>query len=1036
MIKRTLLFILLLLNFVMPTYSQGQEFSATGIIQDQNGVPISGATIIEQENSQNGTISGNGGEFSVRIKEGTYLLVSFIGYETVQFAPVVGKKSIITLNEDDQKIDDVVVVGYGTMLKSDLTGSITKIINEDSESKGYTSFESLIQGKTAGAQITQNTGALGGGMSFSIRGSSSVSGSSEPLVVIDGYPVDSGTENVSIGGDSSYEQQSGGQNALASLNPNDIESIEILKDASSTAIYGSRGANGVVMITTKKGAKGKAKLNYNLRLAMSNVGKFYDVLSTEEYLAYSNEAYMSKRDGSVAYSQSKIDELSGVNTNWQEEIYRTGVSNEHQLTLSGGTDRIRYSVSAGHLDQTGVVESTEYTRNTLRANLIADITPKLNFNLMVNGSMSENHAVNQSTTASAIDGSVVTAALFTAPIYEAYSDGDLNDDGTFTNPLVLVKKSEDVNKQTQIRTNATLKYQITKDLSFSFRGGVNSNNLKRNYYMPTGTYKGDLTNGYAYEGYTQKFDYLSESIFSYNKKINKKHRINAMAGYTWQEWRTEKLGMATTGYIDDDLSYYNVSLAESINTPSSSTQEWALSSLLARVNYVFDNRYLLTASTRYDGSTRLADGQKWALFPSFALGWNIHNEPFMRECENVSQLKIRASYGVSGNQSIGVGSTVSTYNSSTGVMGEETVVGLVPSNIANDNLKWETTSQYNLGVDIGFVRDRFRLSVDVYRKITKDLLINLPLPESTGYDSYATNAGRVRNQGLEIEAFADIFNKNVKWSVAANISFNRNKILEFDGTITQFLSGSFANLAGQSPSIAQVGSPIGMFYGYVIEGIYQNQAEVSSHAQDPSNPSPGDFKFSDISGPDGVPDGIISDYDKTVIGNPYPDYTFGITNNVGWRNLSLSIFIMGSIGQDIMNGNRFYLDALSRTTSYNVSREAYENRWTGEGTSNKYPSAQSTQTPFMGRVTNFIVEDGSYVKLKNITLSYNIPIKNKKVVSSAKVFVSADNIFTITGYSGYDPEINSRGNDPLTQGIDIGSIPQFKTYSAGVNVSF
>lgn len=1027
---------LFILCCFIPLFVLGQTVEIKGLVLDQNNEPIIGATVevLNNDKTVGGTITDIDGIFMLEASSDAKIRIKYVGFKT-KVIPIKGKRDFkISLEDESKLLDEVVVVGYGIMKKSDLTGSVSKIGNDKSEEKGYTTMENMLQGKVAGVQITQNSGALGGGMSFSIRGSSSITGSNQPLIVIDGYPIESGNTSVSIGGESSYQRDQEGQNMLASLNPNDIESIEILKDASSTAIYGSRGANGVVLITTKSGKEGKTKIDYNYRIGVSHIRKTIDVLNTQEFIAFSNEAFMDKRNGDIAYSQNKIDELKGVDTNWQDLIYQNGISQNHQISLAGGGKGLSYSLSLGYLSQSGVVKNTSFDRGTLRTNIKKDINKKIKIGLNINGSLSSNHAVNQSSSASAVDGSVVTSALLTAPFYSPSSDDDITD-SNFTNPLILVEEAEDVNKKTQINVMGTFDYKILPELSLNIRAGINSNDYQRNYYMPRGTYKGDQSNGYAYEGYKKSFDYIAEYILNYQKTFSKKHSLNLMGAYSWQEWKTNSFGIGATGFINDDAKYYNIGSAQNILRPANNTIQSALSSFLGRINYNYDNRYLFTVSARYDGSTRLAPGHKWALFPSMALGWNVHNEKFLKDISWISQLKLRASYGVSGNQTIGVGSTVSKYKEMTGVVNEGLIIGFVPSNMQNENLSWEMTRQYNIGLDWGFMANRFKLSLDLYRKMTSDLLINLPLPSSTGYSSYATNAGKVMNKGLEIEAFADILQDQFKWSVNGNISFNRNEVIEFNGDITNFSGPTFPNLGGQSPTIAMINQPIGVFYGYKIIGIYQNQEEIDNHAKDPANPRPGDFKFADISGPEGKPDGVISDYDKTIIGNPYPDFVFGLTNNFSYKNLSLSIFVMGNIGQDILNGNRFQLDALSRSTTKNVSREAYENRWTGEGTSNYYPAARSMVAPFMGRVSDFIVEDGSFVRLKNVTLSYSIPLK-RKYVRDLRFFISGDNLLTWTKYKGYDPEINGRGSNSLTQGIDLGSIPQFMSFSGGFNIGF
>lgn len=1006
----------------------------SGVVTDKNGDPVIGATIMVDD-TRKGTVSDINGSFKLEVPEDGKINVSFIGYVSRNIN-VKGETFFrVKLQEGATALDELVVIGYGTIQKSDLTGAVSSLKDENSEEKPFSTVEQMIQGRVAGVQITQNTGALGGGMSFSIRGANSMSGDNQPLIVIDGYPVESGQVNVMLGAESSFPADVPGVNALSMLNPNDIESIEILKDASSTAIYGSRGANGVVLVTTKRGKEGREKIEYSFRTDISYLPNKLDVLSTPDYLAYSNEAYMDRADGSLAFSLDRINEYIVINTNWQDLIFQTGFSQNHQLGFTGGDKKMQYALSFGYLGQTGIVKKTSYDRGTFKLNLDREVNVRFKFGFNLGGSMSVNNSVNQSSRTNDVGASVVNAALRVPPIYNDYNEKDeIYEISGTTNPLILITKASDQMKLSYVRVAGFANYKLTNSLMFRTRFGINNSISERNYYMPRGTYLGDLREGYAYNGNVNKFDYLSEFTLNYNKTINKKHRVNAVGGYTWQSWTNNSVGISAAGFPNDNFTYYNLNSASSVDKPVNLKQLWSLASFLGRINYVYDKRYLSTVTMRYDGSSRLAPGNKWDLFPSLAFGWNIHNERFMRTQDVISELKLRASYGLSGNQTVGVGSTLSQYGITTGVINEQLSTVYYPLNMGNSLLKWETTAQTNAGIDIALLDSRITFSVDAYRKLTSDLLINLPIPESTGYSTYTSNTGYVENKGIELSIVAFPFSGKFNWKIQGNISFNQNKILRLDGEMTSFSGPNFGSVASQPLHIAMVGSPIGAFYGYKIDGIYQTQEEINQGPVDPANPQPGGFKFVDINGPDGVPDGLISDYDRTIIGNPYPDYIFGVNNDFTWKNFSLNVFIQGSIGQDVINSNRFQLDALSRSTNTNVSRIAYENRWTGPGTSNKYPAATSNSTAFQGRFSDFIVEDASYVRLKNLTLAYDIPTKNFKKINNCRVFITASNLFTISNYSGYDPEINSRGQNSMTPGVDGGSIPQFRSISAGFNV--
>ena len=1006
---------------------------------DTLGRAMSGATIAIS-NKATSIVSNSDGYAEVDVKAGDIVTISYVGYKPsvkVISQEIINKGELnVSLQVAENEMDNLIVIGYGTVRKSDLTGSVATFKDDKVDQKAHTSVQQMLQGQIAGVQITQNTGAPGGGISFSIRGATSISGSNEPLIVIDGVPVDGGSDMVTSGLEGSYGGSNPGNNALASLNPGDIESIEVLKDASSTAIYGSRGANGVVLITTKTGKAGKERISYSYRTDFSQIRKKYRVLNTQDYMAYANEAEQDKNNGSVAYFNSDVESRAGINFDWQDLIYQTGRSQNHSVNLSGGNAKLKYAIMGSYLANDGIVKNSFFRRGTFRFNLDRVVSDRLDFGLNVNGTLSTNRAAMQSTGSVDLGSSVVLAALKTRPLNMAFDDnGDILIDDLFTNPLNLIYKVADVNKKNMVTASLFANYKIVDGLTFRAKGAITNTGGLRNYYMPRGTFLGNQRGGYAYEGNSKSLNYLNEFTFNYNKTFGS-HRITAVAGYTYQKWNTQVTGISASNFPNDNLTYYNLASAEIVDKPSNAYSEWGLSSFLARVNYALNGKYLITATARNDGSTRLAEGHKWALFPSIGLGWNAHNESFMKRIGWVSELKLRTSYGVSGNQSVSVGSTKAFYTTGTAVVNQTVTTSYTLGNMPNSLLGWENTSQFNTGVDLGILRGRFQFTADLFYKKTENLLINLTLPLSTGYTTYTTNAGDIENKGLELSLSAKILTGKLKWTSSGNISFIRNKILSFDGNVSQFLGPGIRSMNGQPANIAQVGAPIGAFYGYRINGIYQTQDEINKSPVDPASPRPGDFKFADISGPNGVPDGLISSYDAGVIGNPYPKYYFGFTNDFNWKGFSLNVLIQGSIGQQVLNTNRFLLDGLSTASPSNITYEAFVNRWTGPGTSNTYPAARSLVLPFMGRVTDFIVEDASFVRLKTVTLSYNLPGKKLRFLSNASVFVSGVNLITLTRYKGYDPEISSQGDNALTPGLDNGSIPQFRTISAGINVGF
>jgi TonB-linked SusC/RagA family outer membrane protein len=1008
----------------------------SGRVVDSFGSPLPGVSILVK-GTTNGIVTDSDGNYSMRnIPDNATLIFSFIGMKT-QEIPLEGKTNInVTMAEDAIGIEEVVAIGYGTVRKSDLTGSVAKVNVSNSIERSVTSVEEILQGQVSGVQITQNTGAPGAGITFSIRGATSINGSNQPLIIIDGYPVNTDNSSVKVNTNSGYgavEQPT--DNALANLNPGEIESVEILKDASAAAIYGSRASNGVVIITTKRGKAGEDRIEYSYRRDISNLPKQIHVLNTADYMAYANEASLNSGQDSIFNADQIEYYLAQGNTNWQDEVYQTAVSNEHQLNISGGKDKTRYALVVGYLNKAGIVKNSYFDRGSIRLNLDRELNNKLKIGLNMSAVLSKSKAPVQSSDRMDATTSVVMGALVSRPMDVPYTvDDEINQ--TFRNPMTLIDLVDDQNKVTSVLANLFIKYAITKDLEFKVNGGINLTDSKRNFWYPVGTSYGDQTNGAAYWAYGNSFNYLSEYTLNFNKSI-KKHRINAVTGYTWQKWDYSSFSIVGTDFQNDNLTFYAFSAANSYERPTTRTQEWAMASFIGRANYSFDNRYLFTFTGRYDGSTRLAKGNKWDFFPSVALGWNMHNEKFMRSLEFISTLKIRGSYGISGNQNVSIGATKANLGTTTSVINNTIETAYKLGNMANSELKWEKTRQTDIGCDLEFLNSRIAFSFDYYHKRTEDLLIALTIPYSTGFGSYNTNAGTIENNGYEFDLSGKILTGKFRWDALVNLSINRNKIINLGGS-ESFVGMAFGAVGNQSMHIAKVGYPIGSFYGYRITGIYQNQEEVDAGPTDASATNePGSFKYKDIGGPDGTPDGVINTYDREIIGNPYPDFIFGITNNLSWKNLSLSFLIQGSIGQDVINANRYYQDALCFGYTYNVRQEAWDNRWRGEGTSNKYPKATRSANIFSSRFTDFLVEDASFIRLKNVTLSYQLPVRRGiGPIRSIKLFVSAGNLLTWTNYSGYDPEINSKANYAMMPGVDSGSIPQYQTFSTGVNVKF
>ncbi|GAB3223576.1 SusC/RagA family TonB-linked outer membrane protein [Spirosoma arcticum] len=1013
---------------------QPTDITVRGTVTSSDNNEVLPGVSVTLKGTTRGTTTDAKGTFQLSVADSRAVLVfSYVGYQT-QEVTVGNQQSVnIQLQPDNKSLNEVVVVGYGTVQKSDLTGSVAQLKTTGVGDQPITSVDQFVQGRVAGVQITQNTGAPGSGVTFLIRGASSATGSTRPLIILDGYPIESSDNSATGGGGSNvYVSQVPASNPLANLNPSDIESIDILKDASATAIYGSRGSNGVVLITTKRGKSGRDRIEYGFRMDFSQLPKKLPVLGTQDFLSFANEAAFNSGRDSV-YKATDIAGFAGRNLFWQDLVYQTGVTQNHQLSLSGGDDKTRYSLQGNYFTQGGIIRNSSFERGSIRLNLDRQVSKRFLLRANLSASLSTTRLASQSNALGDASGSVVLGALSFFPIDIPFDPETQDPNADLVgNPLTLIQKLDDRARSRSLLLGLTADYRLTDHLVLRVNTGINQTDALRQSYLPRGTGQGNANNGLAFRGTNENFNYLTEYTLNYNQTFRQKHRINAVGGYTWQSWQNRLSGTTATNFPNDNTGFYNLQLAGA-SVPTTSLDLWALQSVLGRINYTFDNRYIFTVTGRADGSTRLAKGNQWSFFPSGAVGWNLHNESFLRDNNIITELKLRGSYGLTGNQSIPVGSSQDVLGTIRSVYGDAIVAGLLPSQIGNPNLRWETTTQADIGLETSLWQGRLTMGIDYYNRDTKDLLVNVGIPAATGFSTIAANAGIIRNRGVEVEATGRILTGRVRWNANGNITFNRNKVVDLNGS-TLFgpgYGGDGRVALSQPLHITSVGNPIGAFYGYRITGIYQNADEVKSGPTDTSLPTPGDFRFADLNG-----DKVINADDRTIIGNPFPRYTFGLTNEFSWKSLSLSVFVMGNIGQDVINFNRILLDALNTNGRSNVSVDAFNGRWRGEGTSNNYPKPTATGNVFRSRFSDFLVEDGSFVRLKNITLSYTIPVKAVKWLQSARIYATASNLLTFTRYTGYDPEVNSRPGNALSPGVDFGTIPQVRSYSAGFNISF
>jgi len=1048
-LRVSLLTMLLALGLSTQAGAQTAGKLVSGTVLDKDKNPVAGASVVIT-GTDRGTTTSRTGDFSLRADSDNpqSVTVSMLGYKT-QVAQITGGQVNVTLEPSDNQLDELVVIGYGTTTKKDLTGSVTTIKTKDAvEVQPVSSIDMFLQGRAAGVNINQNSGAPGDGITVQIRGASTLSGNTAPLYVIDGVPIEA--ETATSSGSTQELNQQPTMNPLASINPNDIASIDILKDASATAIYGSRATNGVIIITTKQGSPGPVRINYNSRVDVSKVSKQYNLLNGYEYGLFENELDRTSlgydMDGNVVPGgkapRNSDDQLAFYQqhwTNWQDLMYKTAVSHEQQLSISGGNKVSTFSITGGYLNQNGIIANTGLERYSLRFNYTNQLSKRLQmtFNTSYSQSVQRQTMQSQAANVNQMVKRILTTKPYLMPWDVSTEDSDIPG-VTMDNPWIMAYEMKDVLEQQNFMANTAFTYNILKGLDLRVRGSVNSVDGARKTYYPTSTTIGNQNGGEALRGDNKRMNYVFESTLNFNHTFNASNRMDAMAGYTFESRKVDNFQAQTTGFLDDALTYY--AIGNGTNAIASSYYEpQKISSLLARANYYLYEKYIFTVTGRYDGSSLLAPGNRWKFFPSAAFAWRVNEEPFLKQVREISNLKLRLSYGLTGNQTIGYAAYNSIMNlARASVNGGSVTLGMVPGSLANPKLGWENTSSYNAGLDIGAFNNRYRLSIDLYDRITKDLLVNFPLPPSAAYSSIPINLGQVSNKGIELEFGADILTKgDFKWSVNANWYLNRNNVDKLGGNKISgqsFIAGG--GVLGQSVNISMEGHPVGSFFGYVTNGIYQTKEEAVKAPIDTPAARPGSIRWVDISGPDGLPDGNITSDDMTILGSSQPDFNYGLGTDFSWKGLSLSLFFTGSYGGKVANLNRFILDGFTDTNS-NIRREAWEGRWTGPGTSNFYPAVDgsNSSTFFNQRFSNMFVEDGSYFRLKNLSLGYDFSIKRAPWIRSIKVFATATNLFTITKYTGYDPEA-SASRSALTPGVDFSVYPSSRTFSFGVNLGF
>ena len=1038
--------------FSIPILAQSITVTGTVTSSEENS-SLPGVNIVVK-GSTIGTITDIDGKYTIEVPGSESVLAfSSVGYTAQE--EIVGQRNTInvSLETDMVALEELVVVGYGSVKKSDLTGSVASVKAEQIENLTINSVQQALAGQAPGVAVGTGSAMPGGGVSIRIRGSNSVSSNNEPLYVIDGFPIVANSGEVPSGNKGNTVVS----NPLANLNPNDIESMEILKDASATAIYGSRGANGVILITTKTGTAGKTNVTLDTYYGMQDVQRLYDVLDAPQFIQAANER-AAETGGEIPFPNGTDWYTGDVNTDWQQEVFRTAPIQNHQLSITSGNDKSRLAVSLGYFDQQGIVKESGFQRYSLRVNTDTKLGNffTVGTNLMVsrvlnNRVPTEGHN-NQ-------NAGPTNAALFYRPTLPVrnpdgtYAQGGADgspalQSGERENPVAQLYEIDNELTKDNILANAFANFQIIDGLNLRSSVGINLSNAKRNYYATRFTNRGGRGNdGLAIIADAQGQNVLNENTLTYDFGIGDAHRFNALVGYTIQKEITARSSMQNTNFANDITRFDNIGAGTREGGPniSSSKRDWRMVSYLARLNYVLLDKYLFTATVRSDGSSKFGKENKWATFPSAALAWRISEEQFLSSANWLTNFKLRASWGKTGNSEIGSYRSLPRFNSVSYSYGGALVPAFFPNQIANPDLKWETTTQTNFGVDLGFFNNRLTVVADYYDKLTEDLLLGITLPYNTGYTNATTNLGKVKNWGYELGIGGDIFVSKFRWHMDFNLSHNRNEVSDLGDLGTIFGSNVSGDFKWRNATMVTEGQPMGVFYGFRTGGVFRDWEDVQTwqdgfmyNAEDPSKGAqPGDRKFYDIPDPEtGETDGKLTVDDREIIGNPHPNFIFGWNNNFAYKNFSLNMFWQGAVGHDVLNVNRWQLFS-DGVGSNNIAVERYIDRWTPENPDATWPRF-GNPTPVSENIQDWVLEDGDYFRLRNITFSYNLPTLNINWLQKARIYVSGDNLILLTDYTGYDPDVNTMmgGGSNYTLGIDNGAYPSSRVYKAGINLTF
>lgn len=1026
----------------------------TGRVTDSQGDPIPWANVF-QKGTQNGTTTDDDGNYSISVKSADAILVaSFVGYQDAEQA--VSGRSVInfTLESDTELLDDAVVIGYGTARRQDLTGSVASINSENLKNQVLFSVDDALKGGVAGLMVSSTSGQPGAASKMLIRGAASLSGSTSPLIVVDGFPLNDVSTSSGMGMSGLDSQMS----SLSMINTEDIASIEVLKDASSTAIYGNRGANGVIMITTKKGKASSGRIQYNGYFSVQNLPHKYEMLDFKGYASMMNEknpSYLLFSDANGNLRDFDYDRIESID--WQDRIYRTGLIQSHNLSLQQSTDKTNFLVSASYMQNESIVICTDWQKLTGKVNIDHNFTDKFKIGIDLNYS----RIVDDGVPTSGGDGTAVgtiTSALLSQPFdltdeqtqvlfrragVEQYQINAFNE-ANKQNPVTMANDIQMKKILNRTIANSYLQYNILDDLVLKVTGGFDNYGMEDKQFYPTTTPRGYLYNAQACMANVSTFGWINENTLTWSPVFAEKHRLNVMGGVTEQGSRYYYTATEASSFSNESLGYNNLSLAKDFHSYSN-TSSSSMLSFIFRTNYIYDNRYIGTFTFRRDGTSAFVKN-KWGSFFSGALAWNAKQEEFLKFNNDISTLKLRASLGEVGNSNVPTsGSFAQLYTTST-AFGTSLSIGQSPVTLANENLTWEKTLEYNLGLELGFFDERLHFDLDLYNKTTRDLLLEAPVLNISGYTKAWQNIGSIRNMGVELSMNATLIDtRDFQWTFNGNISRNKSKILKLGQSGAPIYLG-ITCLGGQNAVILREGGSVGELYGYRAIGIYQlDEFTATESTTKPGTyiytlkdgvvnqgvgEQPGSIRLWDKDG-----NGKIDDNDREVIGNFLPDFYGAFSTSLNYKAFNLYLGFQYSYGNDLYNAN-YAMIAFYNGDGSNQSA-AWNKRWTVDNQSSRYYSQISK-----GLVSSAFVEDASYLRFSSARFTYTLPAKlltKFQHIENCKVYLSADNIYTFTKYSGYDPEVGISQNSAsaiLSQGFDYGNFPHARTFTVGVNLSF